>query len=418
MTTLLPPNATRFEREIERALHRVGSIDVDALRRMRDPYQCSTAHLPFLAYGRGVDLWYDDWPEWKKRRITAEIYGMKGLKGTLPGIQKYLSYVDARVVENYLPPHGVVLRPQNSDALKAWRERFAEIRLYPFQVRGERSGLVVTGQASPAAAVVGRATVRPNRAHIYYGRRATLVDNGVETELRSIDQIEVDGSDLAEPYATFAISTRYRASDATIGRTAIGRMTMAAKTRGRLIVINPTGVVGGAAVPEGFEGVTPLHVAPERIYQQHPGLAREAVVGAAVVGRAILRVGQAARYIYDSWRLLDDSRTAGSTYRAVGPVIGKMVPGLTKFTALLRVDASYRRPGRAPVIGRATIGRFVLAAPSDRLDRIGAAIYRARAVRDQINFTTRTHRPRALADLSFAHSVPWGGLVPINRSPL
>ena len=129
MPTLLPINRTPLERELERALHRVDRVDADALRRMRDPYQCSTSHLPFLAWGRGVDLWYDDWPEWKKRRITSEIYAMKGLKGTRPGIEKYLSYVDAAIIESFIPPRGVIARRQDEAALKAWRERFADIRL-------------------------------------------------------------------------------------------------------------------------------------------------------------------------------------------------------------------------------------------------------------------------------------------------
>lgn len=90
--SLLPLNATDFEKALEGlAAFSVNRVDVDLVKRMRDPYLTSVSHLPFLAWGRGVDLWRDNWPEWKKRRITAEIYGMKGLKGTLPGINKYLS---------------------------------------------------------------------------------------------------------------------------------------------------------------------------------------------------------------------------------------------------------------------------------------------------------------------------------------
>lgn len=415
--SLLPNNATRFERAVEQSLHRVGDIDVDALKRMRDPALCSLEHLPFLAFGRGVDFWYEDWPEWKKRQITAEIYLMMGLKGTLPGISKYLGYVDAKVVESYIPPRGVVLRSPNVDALKAWRERFAELRLYSFQQRGRRPGAVLSSVGSPAAVVVGRTIVRANLSGRYYGKRAAIVDGGVETELGSIDQLAILGSDLAVSYATFALPTRYRVTDPRIGRSSIGRMAIRSQSRGRLIVINPAGALGGSAVPQGFNSVTPLNVAPERVYQQHSGKSREATVGRAVIGKMFVRVGRAERFIYDSWRLLDEERAAGATERSIGPVIGRMMPGLTPFTGLLRIDASYRRAGRAATIGRTTVGHFTLGGQSDRIDRVGAAIFRARSVRDQINFTTRIFRARTVADLSFDQPTPWGGMVPIlNRS--
>ncbi|ABE64062.1 Phage tail protein I [Nitrobacter hamburgensis X14] len=419
--SILPSLRPDYERETERLLHLVGATDVDALRRMRDPFQCSLSHLPFLAWGRGVDLWYDDWPEWKMRRITAEIYGMKGLKGTRPGMAKYLSFVDAEIIESFIPPRGVIARQQDASLLTAWRERFAEIRLYPFAIRGRRAGYMATGQGKTTLTIAGRMAALPDLAHLYYGRRAVLVDDGVETTLRSLDQIQIDGGDIAVPTTTFAITATGRSYDASVGRAAVGLMAATAKGRGRLIVINAAGNIGGAVIPAGFEGVAPLDMAPQRIYQRHPARMREATVAVryrAAVGRMVAYSSQASRFIYDSWRLMDEARAGSDTHRAIGPIVGRMMPLLLPFNALLRINARFRATGRPAVAGMWGVGHMTAGRASDRIDRVGAAIYRSRSVRDTVKFTTATYRPRTVADLSFDHPVEWGGMVPINRSTL
>lgn len=419
-TTLLPQNSSIFERELERSLHLVGTTDVNALRRMRDPFQCSVSHLPFLAWGRGVDLWYDDWPEWKKRRITAEIYGMKGLKGTRPGMAAYLKFVDAEIIESFIPPRGVIARQQDKSLLAEWRERFAEVRLYPFAIRGRRSGYMATGQGKPTLAIAGQMAALSDLSHLYYGRRAVLVDNGVETTLRSMDQIEIDGSDIAVSTSTFAIPTTGRSYDASVGRGFVGGIA-AANARGRLILINAAGDLAGSSVPAGFEGVTPLDMSPQRVYQQHPARTNEASTAVkypASVGGMVAYSSQASRYIYDSWRLMDETRAGSDTHRGIGPIVGRMMPLLRPFNALLRINARFRGDGRPATAGMWGVGHMTAGKPSDRIERVGAAIYRARSVRDTIKFTTATYRPRTVADLSFDRPVPWGGMVPINRSTL
>lgn len=409
MTTLLPPNRTTLEVELERALHRVEGIDVDALRRMRDPYQCSMDHLPALAWGRGVDLWYDDWPEWKKRRITAEICLMKGRKGTLPGIDKYLSYVDAKIIEFVIPPRSIIARRQDSARIKAWRDRFAEIRLYTVQARGRRPGVTASWAGNTALSSPGRAIARPTTGN--YGRRSVLVDRGVEIEIRSFEQIKIEGG-IAVPTTTFAIRVAGRSTDAVSGRAIVGRM-VAGPPRGRLIVIGAGR--GGSSVPPGFTGVETLDVTPERVRERHSAKAWQPVASASpnvIAGKMIARENQAPRHAYASWRLLDPERAGGVAYQALPPIVGRMVPSLPAFTGLLRIDARYRKAGAPNTVGSA-VGRVVARPPHDRILRIGAAIYRSRAVRDDVFFTTRTHRPLTLADLSFDAPVPFSGMVPV-----
>lgn len=412
--SLLPLNSTAFEREIERSLHRVNTLDVNAIRRMRDPWACSTSHLPFLAWGRGVDLWYEDWPEYLKRRMTADIYRLKGLKGTLPGVDGYLHYVGGRIIESVLPPQDVIARPQSADRIRQFKERFAQIRLYPFATRGGRSATVakVTG---PTLAIPQRAVAHGRDIGLVYGRRAMMFDRGVETPVRSIDTFRITGDGVI-PVTSFAVNALGRITDAAVGRGVVGRMT-AGQTRGRLIIIGAGALA--AAVPAGFEGADVLNSSPERIYERHAAKARQPVGSnrpLAFVGSMISRHNEADQWIYDRWHLFDRDRAPSDAYRTLGPVVGRMVPSLLPHHALIRVDARYRSPGRTQVTGHFIVGKSASRPQNDRLLRIGAAIFRSKALHDTVRFTTRTHRPMSIDDLSFDRPVNFSGMVPINRS--
>ncbi len=111
-----------------------------------------------------------------------------------------------------------------------------------------------------------------------------------------------------------------------------------------------------------------------------------------------------------------EDRAGSDAHRAVGPVVGRMMARLRPFNALLRVDATFKASGRPATAGMWGVGHMTAGRGSDRVTRVGAAIYRARAVRDDVKFTTRTYRPRTVADLSFDRPSPWGGMVPLNRS--
>lgn len=412
--SLLPTNSTVFEREAEIALHKVGQIDVDALKRMRDPWACSAAHLPFLAYGRGVDLWYADWPEHRKRRITAESYRLHGLKGTLPGAAGYLAYVDAAIVEAVLPPQSVIARPQDPERQRRFRERFAQIRLYPYAIRAGRSGAVAKA-AGVTMAIAGAAVAHNRDSLATYGRRAVLLDGDVETQLRSIDTIRLD-TGVALPVTSFAINRLGRVSDAVPGRAIVSR-AVAGPARGRLVVVG-AGARSGA-IPAGFSGVDVLDVSPERVHERHGARAWQPVASAGarcIAGSTLARQSQAERYIYDRWYLFDAARAGGDAVGSLGPVVGRMVAELSPHHAYLRVDARFEQRGRSGRVGRAVAGRVVAKATSDRIERVGAALYRAKALHDTLMFTTRTHRPATLADLTFGRPYPFDGrMVPINR---
>lgn len=421
--SLLPLNATEFEKALEGlAAFATNRVDVDLVKRMRDPYLCSVSHLPFLAWGRGVDLWRDHWPEWKKRRITAEIYGMKGLKGTLPGINKYLSYMDAEVYDAVIPPVGIYVTEYSRESLDNWRAQFPELRLYPYAIPGERPTFAIGDGRKAVPGYVGGFFVTENQAARYYGRRATIVEDGIETEIRSFDQLRSWGSDAALGVTTFAIPAEASPIDTVVGHCYVGHSFLSAKNRGRLITIGTDGTFGSGQIPAGIESVTPLNIAPERVYERHRARHLEPFFASSVpsgMGFSFVYSDEAAQYIYDRWRLLDDSKVVAAPIGGMlAPFIGYSYIGLTPFTALLRVKATYRREGLWSYVGHSFVGQAHIGLATERVKDVGEAIYKSRSLRDQIWFTTATYRPMKINDLSFDAVQPWEGMIPIERTSL
>ena len=420
--TLLPPRSTPFERALERVSGQsLESIDVNSLRRMRDPYLTSVSHLPFLAWGRGVDLWRDNWPEWKKRRITSEIYGMKGLKGTLPGINKYLSYVDAEVYDAVIPPVGVFAVAHSREALEAWRSQFPELRLYPYSIPGERATFAAGTDVRLTPSFAGFTFAQENAASRYFGRRATIVKDGVEKEIRSFDQLGSWGSDAAVGATTFAIPADGTLADTIAGYAYVGHAFVPAKNRGRLISVGRDGTFGSGEIAAGIESVTPLNIAPERIYERHDGRYLEAYatpVSKTGANWTFAYSDEAAQYIYDRWRLLDPDVMTMHTTGLFAPFVGHSYVGLTPYTALLRVKATYRREGWPSYAGHAFVGKTHVGEQTERVKDVGEAIFKSRSLRDQVWFTTATYRPLNINDLSFDAGQPWDGMIPMERTQI
>jgi phage tail-like protein len=93
---LLPSNSGAFERAAAAGM----SDDLPVpIRQIKDPATTPAAFLPWLAAERGVDLWYSDWTEARKRQMVENAVRLAALKGTRAGAMAYLGYVDATLSE-------------------------------------------------------------------------------------------------------------------------------------------------------------------------------------------------------------------------------------------------------------------------------------------------------------------------------
>jgi len=128
---LLPGAAAPFEIALLEALLASMPIDAAAASTVWDPWTCPAHLLPQLAYALSVDLWYDDWPELKKRSVIAASPELHDLKTSIEGYRRYLAIVDCRLVDYVAPPKGFVAgETQTDEERRAWLRGLPELRLY------------------------------------------------------------------------------------------------------------------------------------------------------------------------------------------------------------------------------------------------------------------------------------------------
>lgn len=173
----LVANASAYDRALEQSMAaRIEALDIDAINRAQDPWQCPEELLDFLAFDRAVDIWDDAWPTWKKRSVIASAPRDHRLNGTEAGAHRYLEISDARLVQCVTPPQGFYASPdltkEQWDALIA---KHPKIRVTLSRGRGEYRvpGGVFADQAASDHACV---TLDDGRALL--GRRAFLVKDG------------------------------------------------------------------------------------------------------------------------------------------------------------------------------------------------------------------------------------------------
>ncbi|WP_334321196.1 phage tail protein I [Gilliamella apicola] len=83
--TLLPPTATKLEKNLSQAMACEPPIP---LRSLWDPQTCPNELLPYLAWQYSVDRWDEKWSEQIKRKVIAEAFEIHKLKGTKEAIRR------------------------------------------------------------------------------------------------------------------------------------------------------------------------------------------------------------------------------------------------------------------------------------------------------------------------------------------
>lgn len=87
--TLLPSNATKYERALEKTCARSFLLPV-LINTLRNPFECPLEALPWLAFEWSVDEWNEDWSEEQKRQVTARSVSVHKKKGTCGAVEEAL----------------------------------------------------------------------------------------------------------------------------------------------------------------------------------------------------------------------------------------------------------------------------------------------------------------------------------------
>jgi len=103
--SLLPPNSTQLERDLEATLARSLTVDVP-VEDLWHAYRCPTDFLPWLAWAVGVEEWDSAWPESVKRDVISATPDIRRHRGTVWAVREALraaGYADAYIEEGM--PH-------------------------------------------------------------------------------------------------------------------------------------------------------------------------------------------------------------------------------------------------------------------------------------------------------------------------
>lgn len=94
--TLLPHNASKFERDLERATG-PELLRPAPLREIWSPDKCPPELLPWLAHAFSVDAWDPEWPEATKREVIRQSVAVHRVKGTRGALVRALEAAGFRI---------------------------------------------------------------------------------------------------------------------------------------------------------------------------------------------------------------------------------------------------------------------------------------------------------------------------------
>lgn len=183
---LLPESETPLNKALAAVSTRTDALKAPT-REVWDPWRCPQDFLKVLAHAFSVDLWEDDWPETRKRSIIANAVRMHRAKGTLAGIQMYLSYSPGHLVKLVRPPQKVFSGPSlTRDEREAWLKQLPQVRVWRAWDKGTQGSKVFAGGYLHKSFFV-TSFLQPSTAAERMRRRSRWVVGGVEQDVRVSD---------------------------------------------------------------------------------------------------------------------------------------------------------------------------------------------------------------------------------------
>lgn len=123
MSSLLPPNSTQYERDLEASMARISDVPVP-IHTLWNPQACPETHLAWLAWALSVEGWHDELTEQEKRDMiaqSADYHRRKGTKGAILEIARWI--LDIADLDQHrafeAPPHSFRLRVSDEGRIKS-----------------------------------------------------------------------------------------------------------------------------------------------------------------------------------------------------------------------------------------------------------------------------------------------------------
>jgi hypothetical protein len=398
--SLLPDNRAAFEEAADLTGARIGALPVDLSPLVR-PYEVPSAHLPWLAWGLGVDLWDKDWDEEKKRVRMARALPFHAIKGTRTAIAEALAVVDVEALRFVVPPAKTYLsRSLAAAEREAFLNRFAQLRVYPFVSRGITGAFgcflsMRRGLGASSLGPVNSVSLQGTR----YMRTAKLVDGDAETDLTiRVVTPETMGRFEATEYDEVVLAPKpTRAVHLNAKPAAAAYLVDDIGLRRRIVRIPRAAGYSYRLGREQYTTVLPdgdlIEVRPQYIAEVHPAQSASVFPGAsgARIEGACLPPTISWRYLYERWHIHDPDRAFAE--RSSTTHLGVTRLGMPPYTAeaLTRI-----RRRRAPRSAGPFINGYLHATSKKPIADARAAVRVAKSLRDKVLINTKTYRlPRA-----------------------
>lgn len=154
--SLLPPNATQLETQLEQTLARIEQVPLTAISTLQSPQNIPSAALPWLAWAFSVDNWDESWSDAQKRAVVASSYVVHCQKGTVGAITSALNALGLGLVLtewfNMNPPgapytFSVSMNVSQSDITQAQLQQAQNVIASTKNLRSHLTGLTITLQS-------------------------------------------------------------------------------------------------------------------------------------------------------------------------------------------------------------------------------------------------------------------------------
>jgi len=416
---LLPSSHTPVEAAIDLTGARIGELPV-GIRELIRPYEVPATHLPWLAWGLSVDLWRNDWPEEKKRVVTAGSLRFHARKGSRSAISEAIRTMGGDPIRYTVPPAKTFLMPAYTQAERAaFLSLFAQIRLYPYVARGLNNKYAhFTSKAfGRSKAFLGEGTPFDTHSYSRWVRTGKLWDRGVETTLttRAIG-LESVGNFAASAYDEVILPGRPARG---LYLNAVPKASMFAfddfgAVRERVIKVSRSTNYELRLPRETYSTIYPrgelIENRPESVYEQHTGQSGALYLGGGkqfIEGKHLPPTAS-WKYVFERWYLHDPDRITEARARSIH--IGFTRLGMPPYHAEINV----RLPGK---INKSAAGRFVtgylIATDKPLISDTREAVNVSRSCRDKVLLDTKTYRSLRLNDRMLIGSARLGQYVKV-----
>jgi len=378
MANILPSNATKYERTLASQVERLLKLGIP-INDLWNPKKCPIEMLPYLAWALSVDIWNDDWPEHKKRRIVAESVKNHRLKGTLAGFEAYAEMADSEIIRAITPPGRLILSGGMTDAQRDQLQRLMpQIRIYRRSLRAKARRRIYLSARSYS--VLSNRFVGDSQASERTKPRITLYEAGTENPISIEEVVGIIPSVGRAFYERALLRRPRRRGVAYCGK--VGSHFTALNHHRSVAAFRRT---AGATRTIRY-GMAPANVDPEPFFTPSKA-GRSMFFGRKLRDRFFCDTRSDTR-VFERITIWDPDLVPtrrGASYLGVSRF------GVKPFTAELVVHIPKKRHPKSLRVG-GHVGQYLITSDNKKYHQTLQALRAAKSVRDTIFVNTKTFR--------------------------